>query len=209
MSRVKKITLGAIAALTLGLGVWASKAFYTVTNIIDGDTFETADGQHIRINNIDAPELQFCGGDEAKQELKKLLLNKKVFIKVSRLDGYRLISDVYTINGNVGYNLVKKGLVVYKNKEKGTDEAFMEASQNARNKQIGIYSSKCTQITNPANPKCNIKANNNLRLGKNYHTPDCKVYHLTIVQLYFGDRWFCTEKEARKAGFTKGTDCPK
>lgn len=204
----KKAVVAGTAATLLGLGFWASKASYTVSNVIDGDTFETKEGQHIRVDNIDAPELQYCGGKEAKLELEKLVLNKKVFIKAVRLEGYRLISEVYTINGNVAYNLIRKGVVLYTNKGTSENIGFLEASYNARDKQIGIYSSKCTQSFNPLNQRCNIKANNSKRWGKIYHTAECKAYHLTDIQLYFGDQWFCTEAEAKKAGFTRGTDCP-
>lgn len=80
--------------------------------------------------------------------------------------------------------------------------------ENARTKKIGIYD-KCVQETNPANPKCNIKGNIGQQGEKTklYRDPDCGQYGNTLIQLYLGDKWFCGEKEARAARFTKGSDC--
>ncbi len=36
---------------------------------------------------------------------------------------------------------------------------------------------------------------------------DRTKYEKTEVQLYMGDQWYCTEKEAIKAGYVKATDC--
>lgn len=39
----KKIVATGVVTASLGLGFWASKAFYTVTSVIDGDTFVTSE----------------------------------------------------------------------------------------------------------------------------------------------------------------------
>jgi micrococcal nuclease len=143
----------------------------------------------------------------SKAELEKLILGKKVFLKVNRKDVYyRLIAEVYTPSGNVGQKLLEKGMATFANKGWYKSKEYLKASDKAQVKKIGVYSDKCTQTENPKNPKCNIKGN---RRGEEsiYHYPGCGQYNNTIVQLYLGDQWFCTEKEAQKAGFTKGSDC--
>lgn len=203
---LKKAVAGGAVAVTLSLGFWASKAVYTVKSVIDGDTFVTAEDQYIRIANIDAPERGRCGSDEATSELSKLVSGKKVFMKVIYFEGNRQIAYVYTLQGDVAINLLKKGVVVAKNTGKSNKE-LTNATDYARERKLGVFSDKCTQEKNSENPKCNIKGNIS-QYGKFYRTPDCSQYNITILQLYLGDQWFCTEKEARNAGFTKSPDCP-
>lgn len=195
------------AAATLSLGFWASKAFYTVKDVIDGDTFVTTENQIIRLDSVNAPEPGNCFSKESKDELTKLVLHKKVYLKVVYINGMRLIASVYTTDGNVGAKMLSKGLATYTTKSKWDQSILSKASDEARNKKIGIYSSVCTQLKNTENPKCNIKGN--IRDGRYfYRTPNCSFYNKTEVQLYLGDRWFCSKSEAIKAGFTKGSDCP-
>lgn len=204
-SKIKKIAATGTAAAILGLSFWASKAVYGVKEVVDGDTFVTKEDQYIRIADIDAPERGKCGSDEATKELEKLILGKKVFLKVIYFEGNRQIAYVYTTQGNVAVNLVKKGVAV---KRVGKSNISMtKASNEARAKKLGVFSDKCTQETNLENPKCSIKGNVS-HYGKFYRTKDCTQYDVTILQLYFDDQWFCTEKEAIKAGFTKSPDCP-
>jgi endonuclease YncB( thermonuclease family) len=207
ISLKKGIIAGATIA-TLGLGYWASQAFYTVTSVIDGDTFVTAENQYVRFNKIDAPEIDLCLGKEAKAELEKLILNTKVFLKVHFIekDRNRLISSVYSGKGNIEVIMLAKGLATLRGGSK--QEELNNAVGSARNLKLGVYSDTCTQATNPSNPKCNIKGN--VRHNEKYYRyPGCDQYETTLVQLHFGDKWFCTESDAIKSGFVKGGDCLK
>ena len=182
---------------------------YRAMRVIDGDTFETEERQLIRLTGIDAPELEYCNGPESKQALEKLILNQNLYIKIIYRDSsHRLISHVYNNDGMVSEQMVKTGMAYYT----GTsvqDPALGQAANSAREKKLGIFSSKCTQETNPDSKTCVIKGN--LRIPGNgtkiYHFPGCGQYNQTIVELYKGDKWFCTEAQAKKEGFTKGADC--
>lgn len=186
-----------------------SKTSYTVSRIIDGDTFETVEKQRVRIDGIQAPEAGLCGAKKAAETLSKLILNKKVFLKVRYLDAYRrMISEVYEQNGKlVAEELAGSGAVIVRQKGE-TNKKLLAAGNSAREKGIGVYGLPCTQEINSEKPNCTIKGN--IRQGtddKLYHRSDCRNYKLTKVQLYLGDSWFCTEQEAIKAGFKKATDC--
>lgn len=51
---------------------------------------------------------------------------------------------------------------------------------------------------------CNIKGNISLNTGgRIYHVPGQRYYHDTRVSLPRGERWFCSEAEARKAGWRR------
>jgi micrococcal nuclease len=51
------------------------------TAIIDGDTFKLKNGETVRLIGIDAPELSQPGGEESRQYLTQLILNKGVTLK--------------------------------------------------------------------------------------------------------------------------------
>jgi len=43
---------------------------------------------------------------------------------------------------------------------------------------------------------------------KIYHLPECPSYNDTKIAEGYGERWFCTEQEARDAGWRKAYNCP-
>lgn len=179
---------------------------YKAMRIIDGDTFETTNKQIVRINNIDAPENGACGSSEATQKLERLIMNKNLYMKVVLRDGFRLVANVYTINGAVAQQMIESGWAEYTGKT--TDDSLRSARQKSKDEKIGIFDERCLQTQNPDNPKCVIKGNDKARsTNMNYRFPGCGQYDRTEVWTSFGDRWFCTEAEAQKAGFVKGKDC--
>jgi endonuclease YncB( thermonuclease family) len=202
LSLKKKVLIGAATGVA-ALGFWASQAFYTVKEVVDGDTFVTVENQYVRFDKVDAPEIGLCLGKESKDELEKLVLNKKVFIKVRYVekDWGRLVGSVYGMQGNIEEIMLSKGLVTLRN---GSE--YSGVVEKAKAEKVGVYSAKCTQTINIEDPKCGIKGNIRAR-NKYFRFPGCKQYDTTLVQLHFGDKWFCSESEAKKAGFIKGSDC--
>jgi len=68
-----------------------------------------------------------------------------------------------------------------------------------------------TPITNTGCPdgclawtaECLIKGNINMEGEKIYHVPGAEYYEETSINTDFGERWFCTEEEARSNGWRK------
>ncbi len=61
-----------------------------------------------------------------------------------------------------------------------------------------------------AKPTCTIKGNiSSPKKEKIYHLPGCASYKATIITMSDGERMFCTEKEAKDAGWRKALNCPK
>jgi len=183
---------------------------YTVTRVIDGDTFETKERQIVRLKNIDAPEIGLCGGETSKKQLESLILGKKVYIKTDWLDRFRRnISIVYLSDGTqVNEEMLKLGGAIADQKG-ASDKKLLKAGEYARTHKLGVFGPTCTQESNTENPSCVIKGNR--AGGENvlvYHYPGCPLYDTVQVQLYLGDQWFCTEKEAEKAGYKKADRCP-
>ena len=53
-------------------------------------------------------------------------------------------------------------------------------------------------------PDCYIKGNISLRTGERiYHSPGQQYYEQTEIDPAEGERWFCTEEEARANGWRK------
>lgn len=53
-------------------------------------------------------------------------------------------------------------------------------------------------------PACNIKGNISINSGEHiYHIPGQKDYASTRISSEHGERWFCSEAEARAAGWRK------
>jgi len=82
-------------------------ATFTVTSVIDGDTFTVSPewswqgqtGSRVRPTGYDAPEIHASGGLSAKARLERLVLGKQVELGTSyRVDRGRLVCDVY-VNG--------------------------------------------------------------------------------------------------------------
>ncbi len=218
---LKKAVVGAAATAGLALTGWYFVVFgngqkikvpaYEAIRVIDGDTFETAEGQRIRLASTEAPELGRCGSDEAKKKLEELLMGKPLYVKVVYQDPYRRqISFVYSGKTFINEEMLRDGFAYYYRSSPGKiGEELKAATEKARQDKKGIFGEKCTQSTNPDKPKCNIKGNlGNSKNTKIYYLPDCGVYPNTQVQLYLGDQWFCSETQAKKAGFRKPEQCP-
>ncbi|KAK9865555.1 hypothetical protein WJX84_000465 [Apatococcus fuscideae] len=53
----------------------------------------------------------------------------------------------------------------------------------------------------PPSPQCAIKGNISANGDHYYHTPGSKSYTSTIIDKQAGERWFCSEQDAQKAGW--------
>jgi len=130
--------------------------YYTVTRVIDGDTFWIDDGSEkglkIRLIGVDAPETRRTRNkeigyysQEAKAYLEKLILNKKVRLEfdVDTLDLYqRTLACVYLENGTfINAKLVKEGYAMVSTVPPNVRyaEKFVELARKAREKERGLW----------------------------------------------------------------------
>lgn len=211
----KKIIASAIALATVSSGAFTVKNLpyfvgEKVVEVVDGDTFIIANRQPMRLFGLNAPELSFCLGIESKQALSSLIAGKKVIIREPLSDGRgRVMALVYLDGVLVNEVMIRTGLAQYKRQGESETARLKSASDYARDNNIGIYSSLCRQ-TEPPDSRCAIKGNFDEQKGKKfYFLPDCRSYSLVVIQKHQGDDWFCTEKEAKAAGFAKSPDCGK
>jgi hypothetical protein len=154
----------------------------------------------------DAPEIGRCMADEAKNRLTQLLTGRHVRLKQSITDDYGRLVAIVIIDDNslVNRTMVREGLARDTGAPPDYQSTINEASAFARKNMLGIYSPACRQKTGPVG--CTIKGN--FTGGRKvYYLPSCKAYADTIVDLSFGDAWFCSENEAAGAGFTLSPTC--
>ncbi|MGI6775904.1 MAG: thermonuclease family protein [Patescibacteria group bacterium] len=179
-----------------------------VIEVIDGDSLTLASKQRVRLANLDAPELEFCGGIEAKNKLESLTLNKTVRLEIIGHDNLnRSISLVYVDNTLVNEIVLKEGWARYDGSPSPEKEKLKQAYDYAFENRLGIFSPLCFS-EEPPSPKCLIKGNVDRHYGqKTYHFPGCSGYPQVMVEKDLGEDWFCSEKEAEKAGFTKSKNC--
>lgn len=210
----RKVAAGIIGLLAVisTLTTQLENSGYAVARVIDGDTFETVDRSMIRFDTLDAPELANCGGIQAKQVLEKLVLNKSVRLDSQARDFVgRQVASVWSGDIWIDKELIKTGWVAYSSSTVDKDHILKNLDLENRKNKLGIYSELCTQYENSDQPKCVIKGNiigEWLKKGqKAYHFPGCIQYKQTRIEKYRGEQWFCTEKEAAAAGYTKSGGC--
>lgn len=186
----------------------ASDSGTLVAGTIDGDTIVLSDNKtRMRLRYVDAPESGRCGSKEASELLKQLTEDKKVKIEGVIPDQYgRGMALIYVGNKLINKEMVASGWVRYHSDETAEKEEIKKSSEEARATKLGVYG-KC-EATIAKDPKCAIKGNIDFPLKKyTYHLPGCTQYATAIVQEDKGERWFCTEAEAKKAGYTKAKTC--
>ena len=202
---------------------------YLVKAVIDGDTFKISNDVRVRFINIDAPEKGECYYDESRQALKELIQGKQVkLIKdVSEKDRFnRLLRYVILPSQTggddilVGQYLAKNGFVKYMPSPPNNQyrDLISSAQWQAYNNRLGMWGAcgykpdnfnKRQQDAAPPNQECIIKGNISEKgFGKIYLIPGCDNYNSVKIDLRKGEKYFCTEDEAIKAGFRKATNCP-
>ena len=178
-----------------------------VISVYDGDTLILDNKERLRLRQLDAPELELCGGQEAKKKLVELVSGKRVRITEQIPDQQgRGMALVYVDKTLVNKELLAGGYARYHSDKTSQTEALKIAADEAKGNNLGIYGT-CQSMTNSKNPNCTIKGNID-RTRKTYHVPGCIQYPFAVVEEDVGEQWFCTEKEAQAAGYIKSERCP-
>ena len=198
----------------------------TVSEVVDGDTFQLSSGKRVRLMGVDAPEYNRCGGKEARTLLTQLILNEQVIVEEGVQETFgRSLALVYTTkyffmkDQLVNKIIMEKGWARPDYRKNSQREILTAAFHEAKNKNLGIWSPLCREAPNisqptqsPKSPQsslCLIKANiDKATYKKYYHLPGCKQYNQIIMEKDIGEQYFCTEDEATRAGFLKSAGCP-
>lgn len=191
--------------------------------VVDGDTLVIG-AEHIRLYGIDAPEHdQTCTaagaawdcGLWAGQALSALVKGREVACTGLDRDRYgRLVARCRVGGADLGAALVAQGAATAYRRY---SLDYVGAEDSARRAGLGIWRGTVeapetfrhetfrheAAATESAPPgACAIKGNISNH-GRIYHLPGQEHYANTRIDPKRGEAWFCTEAEARAAGFRK------
>jgi len=120
-----------------------------VSKIIDGDTIYLNTNQKeikVRLQYIDAPELNQSYGKESKLFLESLILNKLVIIKGNKKDKYkRYLGTIFFEGIDINLEMIKSGSAWHFKKYAKFDQAmdqyliYDNNENQAKLKKIGLW----------------------------------------------------------------------
>ena len=188
-----------------------------VVTIADGDTFTllTVDKQQIKIRlaEIDAPESGQPYGNKSKQVLSGLIFGKDVRVVVQTTDRYgRTVGRPYVGSLDVSAEMVRMG-AAWAYREYLRDQGLLTLESDAKANQRGVWGLSEAQNVPPwdwrrglnnsvtRSDGCVIKGNINSKGDRIYHAPGSRSYGVTKINESKGERWFCSEAEAKAAGW--------
>ena len=215
-------------ALAAVVSVVASATAFAATSgparVIDGDTIDIS-GQRIRLHGIDTPEsgqscqrdgISWLCGAQATKTLRELIGDADVSCTKRDRDRYGRIVAVCQANGvNLNAAMVLSGMALAYRKY-SDDYNGQEVSAKAARRGLwagqfvppwdwrrGKRLASETAAAND-NPKgCRIKGNIGSKGDRIYHMPGGRWYDRTVITASKGERWFCSEEEARGAGWRR------
>lgn len=197
-----------------------------VAIVVDGDTLKIKGvSKTIRLYGIDAPEKdQFCSdynnnsyqcGSLATEALSTII-GKPKWVSCVELDQDhygRVVAECYTFEGvSINSKMVKEGWAI--EYVQCSDGRYSSDEQIAKVNGLGLWEGNFVEpwlwrhkpkakndFQNAVSPEnCLIKGNIS-RNGRIYHVPGQEYYTRTRINPSKGEKWFCTEKEARSSGW--------
>ncbi|NVO54507.1 thermonuclease family protein [Rhodobacteraceae bacterium B1Z28] len=201
--------------LALPSMIQAAERLQGQVKVIDADTWDVG-GTRVRLHGIDAPELdQNCKdshgadwacGAWATQVVRQQYQGKAAECVPLDRDRYdRIVARCGVGGGDVGQEIVLNGLAFAYRKYSGD---YVAAESKAVSDQSGLHASyvqvpwvhRASGKTQPS-PSCQIKGNISSKGARIYHIPGQRYYSKTRISAGKGERWFCSEAEARAAGW--------
>ena len=193
-------------------------------SVTDGDSLEIA-GQRIRLHGIDAPEWkqscqadgrQWLCGQAAARALKKRIGGRSVTCTPRDRDRYgRVVAACRAGGVDLNVWMVAQGWALAYRRY---STAYVDEEQAAKSAKRGVWRGQfiapwewrrgkrlAAAATSSAKEsgRCRIKGNISRKGERIYHVPSAQHYERTRINTTKGERWFCSEAEARAAGWRR------
>jgi endonuclease YncB( thermonuclease family) len=213
------IAILAVAATLVSFGPVDAAELVGRARIVDGDTIAYRDDK-VRLHGIDAPEnAQHCrdasGGDyrcgvAATRALEAFVAGREIRCSGTERDKYGRLIAVCRVGGReINRWMVNAGWArAYLRYSRDYADEERDAAQARRGLWAGSFEApwdfrharRVAAVSATPAPGCPIKGNISAN-GRIYHTPASRWYDRTAIDLSKGERWFCSEREARDAGW--------
>lgn len=186
-------------------------------DVVDADTWDVG-GARVRLFGIDAPELgQTCTdlqgrmwtcGDWATEQTRARYQGRRAICERLDTDRYnRIVARCFVEGQDVARDLVREGWALAYRRY-AFDYDLDEKVAHLRG--VGIHAGAFQQPSEfragpirPASGSCVIKGNISVGGERIYHLPGQEHYGRTRISTDSGERWFCSEAEARAAGWRR------
>ena len=193
--------------------------------VIDGDTIKIGSAR-IRLHGIDAPEsAQVCKADDksyrcgtsATLALARRIGNRSVSCEERDRDRYGRVVAVCRAGGeDLNGWLVSEGLALAYRRYSADYVGHEQAARDARR---GLWRGEFVKpwqwrkgkrmagekTAGAAPGSCRIKGNISRKGKRIYHLPGGRYYAATKINEGKGERWFCSEREAKDAGWRRSS----
>ena len=218
-----------LSLLALIIGVWPQQA-EPADSLVGGEGVRIADGDtltlltlekeqvKVRLAEIDTPEKGQPYYQKAKQALADRVFRQNIQVEIVDWDRYgRAVGKIILDGENVNAWMVAEGHAwVYRQYSK--DPALLDLEAVAKESGLGLWALPEAERIPPwewrrgvrntadqstqqeVDPNCKIKGNINSKGNHIYHVPGSQSYDATRINRK-GERWFCTEEDARDAGW--------
>ena len=209
----------------------AADAIQGRATVIDGDTIEPS-GYRVRFNGVDAPEtFQLCQdakrrtyrcGSKSAEALSDFLAKSRpvrcTFVEWDqhgryvgncvRADGENIASWLVENGHALDWPRYSRGAYSVQQEtardlKRGLWAGTFEEPWEWRAAQLSQEQSTIVPLISTGSRACNIKGNINDEGERIYHLPSQTYYDQTGISKGRGERWFCTEQEARDAGWRR------
>ena len=208
-----------ICALLAGLAGAAHAGPEGRIRVVDADTIDVG-GVRVRLHGIDAPErdqtcrkdgLRWACGAWAEDQVRRAYEGKRASCRAVDRDRYGRTVARCTVRGkDMGAEIVRSGWATAFLRY---SRAYIDQEKEAMVAGRGIFGSDMTapqthrravaSAPDPDAPQgCPIKGNISGN-GRIYHMPGQEHYAKTRINTTKGERWFCSEGEARAAGWRR------
>jgi endonuclease YncB( thermonuclease family) len=221
------VLLLGLAALAVGVerSCAAQQRLSGRATVTDGDSLEIGDAR-VRLFGVDAVEgrqsctrdaRQWACGEEAARKLRSLIGDRSIACTQRDIDDYgRVVAVCRAGNVDLGAEMARSGFATAYRRYSND---YVDEENEARAARRGIWAGEFTtpetyrgdqrettrERATPAQQAqrdgCSIKGNINGEGERIYHTTASPAYRDTEIDAAKGERWFCTETEARGAGW--------
>lgn len=200
--------------------------------IIDGDTLDL-NGIRVRIHGIDAPERgQTCDGPAgsrdcghlATQAARDLVAGRQVDCHdLGERTHNRVVARCLVDGQDFAEQMLRLGVVqacpAFADRH-AHSRGYLALERHAQRHGLGLFAGNAPPragfcrtaatrglevltVSTASAGDCRIKGNISRGGERIYHLPGQRDYARTIIDTVAGERWFCTEAEARTAGWRR------